>query len=488
MHVKMKIQNCNLLSGINFTDVSFTPMFSFYAITATADIIDVYSYDLTNYYGQINDAACIPQITSFTDYIPAGNGSTLTITGNYFGENMGADGTVIFMNADTGHIYPFQTGPKKGGIQHYDVISWMDDEIQIRLPGQIDSVPHIVFGTDTKPTPGSGKFKVVNFTGSTQLSPYDLTIPFALTPFIDVTPTYTKGIIRLAGIDTSDGYVLHCNPDVETNLPGAKNIIRKALRDWSCVSGINWQLGSDMSLGTLGDGLCIVSIVPGNTGFLQATYKEIGICSGPPRNYFLNSFDIEIGNPLLSGAWQVDSTGNLLSGNLDFYHAIAHELGHGHILNHANDSLGDLMFWAESAGPYPAAQRRRVWTSSGAMSGAIWVTSNATMPSCVNAHVLQYPSDCTGLSVTEEGDNIVISSYPNPVSDGFVTISYNLTQSARIRYILYNDLGQMIKTTQELNAPGSITETIYVGDLASGTYYINILVNDVPHTVKLIKN
>jgi len=490
MHVKIEIQNCNQLTGFNFTDVSFTAGFNFYALTANADIVDVVNYDLTDYAGQINDLTCIPIIDSFTDNIPAGNGSIFTVTGNYFGTAMGADGTVIFMNADTGHIYPFATGPKKGGIQHYDVVSWSDDEIQIRLPGQIDSVPHISTGLDTDPVPGSGKFKVVNFTGNVKESPFDLTIPFAITPFIDLTPVYNKGLIQLAGINGSNGYTLHCNPTVEASLPGAKAIIRKALRDWSCVSGINWNLGSDMSLGATGDGVCIITLVPGNTGFLQATTREVGICSGPPRNYFLNSFDIEIGYPLISPqSWQVDSTGNILTDNQDFYHAIAHELGHGHILSHINDSLGDLMFWGAGAGPYPEAQRKRVWTSNGAMMGAIWMTTNAISPTCVNAHVLQFPSDCTGLSVSEnDGGGITISSYPNPVADGFITVSFHLNYEARTRFVLYNELGQMLKATQELKTAGSIAELIYIGDLASGTYYIHVFINEVPYTVKLIKN
>lgn len=488
MHVKMKIQTCNQLSGFNYTDISLTSNFSFYAITANANIVDTYSYDLTNYYGTINDATCIPQITSFSDYVPAGTGATLTITGNYFGQAMGTAGTVVFKNANAGNSYPPGTGIKKGGIQYYDVISWTDDEIQIRLPSIIDSVPlpPPALTGNVNPVPGSGKFKVVNFTDNGVESPYGITIPYAINQSIyAIFPTYDKKRIHLIDQNGQDGYTIHCTPAIETHMPGAKNIIRKALRDWSCVSGINWQLGNDTTLSKGKDGVCIIDTISFSNNVLQYTDLDVRYCPSTLQ-HILSSLDIGIAIPV---SWQVDTTGNLIAGNEDFYNAVAHELGHGHLLKHINDSLGDIMFYLAAPGPLLSAQRKRVWLSPGAMNGAIWVTSNSiTALTCADMHVLNYPSDCTGLSVAENETGINISSFPNPVSDGFVTIRFDLNQESRTRLVLYDELGRMLKATQELKTAGSISEMIYVGDLANGSYYIHVIINDVPHTVKLIKN
>lgn len=482
MHVKMKIQNCNMLSGINFTDITFTSIFSFYAQTANANIVDTYSYDQTNYNGQINDAACVPQIFSFTDYVPAGTGATLTITGNYFGQNVGSASTVVFRNANAGNIYPPQSGPKLGGVQYYDVVSWTDDEIQIRLPGVMDSIPALT----TPAVSGSGRFKVVNSIESTTETAFSLTIPYAIRQEIhNVFPVYEKKKVHLIDGNGAGGYTFHCTPVVSTSLPGAKDIIRKALRDWSCVSGINWRLGNDTNLTMAPDGVCLIDIVPGTGITLQYTDYDLAYCPSD-LSYFVRSFDIGIGMPV---SWQVDSTGNLLAGNEDFYHAIAHELGHCHQIRHINDSLGDLMFYGAPSGPLASGLRRRVWLSPGAMGGGLWVAANAimTLP-CATAHVLNFPGDCTGVSVAENESGMTINTYPNPVSDGSVMIKFDLAIAAETKFLLYSEHGQLVRVTQSLKTQGKVTEALYVGDLASGVYFIQVMVNDTPYTVKLIKN
>lgn len=487
MHIKMEIQNCGVLSGLNFTDISFTPMFSYYTINATDDIIDRLPYDLTNYVGQINDPTCIPIIDNFTNPVSAGTGSILTITGNYFGSTMQANSTVVFRNADQGNVFPLQTGPKKGGVQHYDVIHWSDDTIQIVLPSVIDSVPD-TFSNQTYPIPSSGTFKVVNLANNTTLSPFAITIPYGTRQII--ATGYKKSAIDLADKNGTGGYTLHCNPAVEANIPGAKAIIRKGMRDWSCVSGINWILGSDLTTGTAGDGVCMINLHPTDTTFAQQTIPQVGMCAD--TTFYLNSFDIEIVYPLpYSKTWQADSTGNVQSGYVDFYHANAHELGHGHFQIHVNDSLGDLMFYVVPNGPYPQAQRRRVWTSAGSMQGSVWMLTNLITPNCgAPDHVLNFPSssDCLGIGIEETADGIQINSYPNPASEGYFNVSFTLQSEARTRFLLYNELGQLIRTTSELPNVGNMTETIYIVDLANGTYFLQVLINDAPHTIKVIKN
>lgn len=491
MHIKMEIQNCNQLMGINFTDVSFTPMFSYYSTTATADIIDATAYDLTNYYNQINDASCVPIITSFTDYVPAGTGSLITITGNYFGQHPGALGTVRFKNADTGNLYPPLTGSKQGGTEDYDTISWTDDEIVIKIPGIIFDVPDPLNpSTYLDPIPGSGKFQVINFTNFKTESPYALTIPYAVFQGVETFPIYRKVSAQLSDKNAAGGYTLHCNPNFEADFPGGRNAVRKAMRDWSCATGINWVLGNDTSLTQASDSICVISSASLGSGVLQVTNKQIVFCPGSnPRQYYLLSFDIRISDAF---SWDTDTVGNIGFGNYDFYHAISHELGHGHLLSHINDSLTNLMWWYGEPGPILEINRKRVWNSYSAIAGGQWVTSNliSGIATCTPVHVLNYPSpmSCLGIGIEENSGGFQVNTFPNPTSDGNVTIQFTLTNEANVRYILYNNLGQALRYTTDVQVVGTIKENLYIGDLASGTYFIQIVINDEPHAVKVIKN
>lgn len=491
MHIKMEIQNCNQLMGINFTDISFTPIFSFYTTTATADIFDAVSYDLTNYYGQINDASCVPIITSFTDYVPAGTGSLITITGNYFGQHPGTLGTVRFKNADAGNVYPPLTGSKQGGTEDYDTVSWSDDEIVIRIPGVIGDVPDPGNpSTNIDPIPGSGKFQVINFTNFKTESPYALTIPYAVFEGIESFPIYRKVHAQLTDKNNAGGYTVHCNPNLESNFPGGRDAVRKAMRDWSCATGINWTLGGDTALGQASDSICVVSVATLNPGVLQVTNRQIVFCpSSNPREYYLLSFDIRISD---NYSWETDTIGSIPFGVYDFYHAVAHELGHAHLLSHINDSLTNLMWWNAGSGPIAEISRKRVWNSYTAMDGGQWVTSNliSGIALCTPVHVLSYPSpaSCLGIGIEEADGGFQITTFPNPTSADYITIQFTLTNPANIRYILYNKLGQVLKLTTGIPIVGTIKENLYIGDLASGTYFIQVMINDEPFAIKLIKN
>lgn len=126
LKIKMRIQNCSN-ANIDFLNTSFTATWSYYTTTANAGFSDGLNYSNTNYTGNIYDNPCVPIINSFNDHVRAGTGDILTIQGSYFGDKMLDASTVIFYDANRGFAYPDPLGPKKGGIQHYDVLNWSDN-------------------------------------------------------------------------------------------------------------------------------------------------------------------------------------------------------------------------------------------------------------------------------------------------------------------------------------------------------------------------
>lgn len=484
--VKIKIQNCSILSNINFTDVTFTDFFSFYTLTANAPITPAISYNTTQYNGSITDKTCEPIITNFSNNIPAGIGAIFTVNGRYFGDSKNT-GTVIFKNANKGNTYPTPSSQILGeGIESYDVISWSDKEIKIKLPAVIDSITSDVQDPHYQPTPGSGKFKVKNKYGYYKESTTELTIPYAVYQAIDVDNNFqfTKVTPELSGQDINNGYTVHLHPNVVAAYPNVREVVKKALKDWSCVSGINWKLGNDTAITHFNDGINMIYL--DNLTSLQQTKYNFKKCINTnPWEYYLEDFDIAINQ---STNWQVDTSGNIAPGKYDFYHAIAHELGHGHLLMHANDSINGIMFWGAGFGPILSNQRKHVW-SSPATTGAQYVTANLIngISGCVGQHILSLPTNCSAISV-EEYDNadLNINHYPNPVRNGELTVEFVLKNSTDIYFFLYDNTGKLIKHNS-LAKTKVVSYSVSVDNLSEGVYYLQIIADSQRQTVKFIK-
>lgn len=483
LSVRFKIQSCNQFANINYTDVSFTPMFSYYAANANDNIVNGVNFDNTSYNGSVTDKTCIPIINGFNNYVPAGTNQILTITGKYFGLGKGA-GTVIFKDANLGTVYPALGGANNGGIQQYDVVSWTHDEIQIKIPGTIDS------SSVLPPIPGSGKFKVKTRYSQTVESSSALSIPYAVFSYADILPSYRKVPMQLSGLN-NNGYVVHLHPNVVSTFPDAKAVIRKAMKDWNCVSSINWKIGSDTAIASSNDGLCMINV--GSFSALQRTVRTPGVCPLPSGNvYYLKSFDIEIKNPFSNPAysWQVDTVGSLASNKYDFYHAIAHELGHAHLLEHANDTLGDVMFWSAWNGPYPAAQRKTVAGSSGAPSGGLYVTTNLSGNlTCAGNQILLPPTNCTGaaIGVKEISNPLSVSIFPNPSAPNQdLIIKLDLQNENIVHFQMFDITGKLLKVSQSDKAK-TIEHVFSTEGIEAGIYLLKINLGNQQQTVKIIK-
>jgi hypothetical protein len=123
IHIKIEIQNCGQNVSLDFTDQTFTPMFSFYS--ATAQGFNTLSYDNTYYQNPLNNILCQINVGNFNSPINAGTDDILTIVGSSFGATRG-NGQVKFKNADDGGAMYIQK------LNAIDYLSWSDNQIQIK--------------------------------------------------------------------------------------------------------------------------------------------------------------------------------------------------------------------------------------------------------------------------------------------------------------------------------------------------------------------
>jgi len=487
MHIKMKIANngCGNSANIDFSDISLTSIFSYYTMTPYAAITDGVSFDNTTYGSGIFENTCVPTISNFTNNVPAGNGSILTITGKNFGASKGT-GTVIFKNADKGNIYPilFNTVDSLIGIDDYDAISWTDNEIVIKLPSYLENVTL----DGTNPVPGSGLFKVKNFTASEIETSSPIIIPYALYQGIDILPIYQKPNIYLSNQNDLGGYTIRCNSQMQSTFPNSKQVLNRAIKDWNCATLVNWRLGNDTTLLGAKDGICSIYPVSLSGSALMVTTCEITVCnSSSPRKFYLKSFDIGINT---NYNWQIDTSGAMQSGKYDFYHAIAHELGHGLLLFHANQQ-GQIMYYNANIGPYPESQRVMVWNSTGAIDGGFFETQyfSSSIPACTNGHdVFSAPQNCSGLFVNNNTINDAdISCFPNPIENGNLTLQLDLKKNTYVYFKVYSSMGQMIKSSNPEYQSNRVMYSIPTDDLKSGFYFIQVFLNNKVKTIKWIK-
>ncbi len=482
--LKFKIQNCSQPANVVFTNTALTSTFNFYTTNAAGSLTTSIGFSTATYSGNINDPTCVPIITSFNNNVPAGINRMLVINGRYFGKKKGT-GTVIFKDANKGTVYPNVGGLYDGGVQPYDIISWSDSQIKIKLPSVIDSVPSGGYGT-----PGSGKFQVRNFTTTKGQSTTSLTIPYAVYQLPASSPDYTKYSVQLSGKAPNFDYQIRCNPNVAAAFPNAPPIIKRAIKEWACNTGINWKLTVDTALSSISDGINVINI--GNFSALQRTFRDIKFCNlgGGLFRAYERSFDIEINQTPSFGTWQVDSVGTLLAGNYDFYSAMCHELGHGHIIEHINDSLGDLMWYAQYAQGFNQTNRKLVSTSYGAIDGGNYMTDslNLALP-CYGNHVQVLPQNCQGLINIKKNDkNLNLIVYPNPVkSNENITIKFEDINVLQFSYKIIDITGKVVKEDNGEDVINKKEIKILLSDLMSGLYLIKLNIDNLEKTVKIIK-
>ncbi|MCK6691540.1 MAG: IPT/TIG domain-containing protein [Thermoanaerobaculia bacterium] len=263
-----------------------------------------------------------PVISSFSPTVTtAGTGSILTISGSNFGATQGS-GAVRFRNANSSSSY-FDADAS-------DVISWSDTEITIRVPSTSAGVGG---------TAATGKIEVRNNSNETGISSGTLTIDYAYTNFEYLGEKYGAKLVE----DNGDGGMTFtlstslCNSGDQD----AINALGRALREWRCVTGVNWELSTSTTSSTSisDDGVNIITwdVSTGlPVGVLGRTTSRFWGCQiGSDYYWYLDEVDINLDEG--ANWYYCDNAGGIPGSSIDFQSVVFHEMGHGHQLGHVNN-------------------------------------------------------------------------------------------------------------------------------------------------------
>jgi hypothetical protein len=341
------IPNCLSLGFIKYdlTDLSAsdvftkyfdikTKLYDFISQKTASSVIDYNKFSLQtlqNKKAAMKQVAAVA-INSFSPTtISAGSKSILTITGSGFGATRGSS-YVGFANADDGGNTWADLYDPAVTFDNLYYVKWTDTEIQVYVPHrEAAGGSKLIFA-------GTGKISVVVNTIRT-VSSDTLNVKWALYehPFSD-------GFSQVihTNVNGKGGYTIHMNTAFAANAATVAAYTR-ALKSWSCNTGINWDLGANTASTTSTvDTITTVrfgspgELPQGTMGLTTATYKT-SCGTGSTRRYYLMGFD-HVFNPqpgigATSYAWQY---GPAPAGNseIDFESIALHEFGHAHQLGH----------------------------------------------------------------------------------------------------------------------------------------------------------
>jgi hypothetical protein len=260
----------------------------------------------------------------------AGTGAVLTIRGSGFGSSRGSGG-VLFANADDG-------GATTTRALDRDYLSWSDTQIQVRVPS---------LATDGHPA-GTGLVRVTTTDGTTAATATPLTIRYALTNIDNTTGTLVDRPNHVA-TNGAGGLTFRFGPGFRANA-AAGAAWQRALAQWRCTSGINWDLGADAPANTIAsdntnviafdDGTLPARVLARTTSYYLGCYTPQGAVA-----FYVSEIDQQFATSL---PFQF-GPGLATAGQYDFESVAVHELGHAQQLTHLIRP-GAIMHYGVAAG------------------------------------------------------------------------------------------------------------------------------------------
>jgi hypothetical protein len=502
VHVKIKLQNCINSTDLLFTDIINVSSVALYTTTSTINPIDApfLQYDNVNYTQPQTFHLCPPP--TITDLSPkvitAGTGSVLTIKGYGFGNSRG-NGQVQFPDADNGGATKIQC------LDYIDYVplSWNDTVIKVIVPSIIDTLnPFGNIGSA-----GSGIISIKRNDGVIGNSPSNLplTIKYSIINGIvnKGTSSFRKVPKRLVDAtvnNTNFTREFYLDSSI-TNDPNKVKIIKKALRDWSCATSINWTiLGNRSAIGGVQDNISLIYMKNGGAAGVSRAFSST-LCVDPiTGKEFVYDKETDIGFrrdivPSPSVSWFMDTTlmKDLESPSHDFYSDVVHELGHCHQLTHVCEE-NEMMYFASLAGFVSYDQRKKLSTSPNAIDGGIFVINKSlalTLTNCSGtSKITPSPISCivsAGLKELFSGKE-KLQVYPNPFGEN-VKISYELNENSEINISVYDVFGKKLMSIDKgEQITGLYSEDLEMNNLTQGVYMLIFQINNEKRTIKIIKN
>lgn len=155
-----------------------------------------------------------------------------------------------------------------------------------------------------------------------------------------------------------------------------------------------------------------------------------------------------------------------------------------------DEVYGELVPIAEKDG---LIQRAKYQIPGSANESAPFITFGLTTDDEMMLSFIQYTrqpisTSTTGITENAQSAPAFMSVYPNP-TNGTSTVSFNLEQQSDVRLMVYNSLGQEVKTVFEGNlAAGNATFNIEVSEDQdpNGLYLIQLITNGKMYTERLL--
>ncbi|MBK8846398.1 MAG: T9SS type A sorting domain-containing protein [Bacteroidetes bacterium] len=141
------------------------------------------------------------------------------------------------------------------------------------------------------------------------------------------------------------------------------------------------------------------------------------------------------------------------------------------VLNEANKKLGGC------SSPYlTSACSTAVWNILRAWAGGAQ-GSTAGMLTCPAP-----PKMASGIASTSG----LVTIYPNP-SEGMLNMNFEASEDGKLRIVIYDHIGRIVFVTEEAAFAGSNIRSYDLTNLASGMYLVNVQLNGMTETGRLIK-
>jgi len=315
-----------LISGYNFTDCNSTTSLNPIEIVNKKKIETNINFKSTN------------QFSFYPQTIAGGVNDTLTIVGSGF---TNTKGEILLPNANNG-------GNSSILLENYEIAFWSDTIIKFVIPSlgtELTNNPNL-YGTPV----GSGYFNIFSYDSSwvnIYTSSTPLKVKFSIINYYDKFPCVIAPWQSL-----NKKFTFHCDTSIANYDNGMmKSTIEKALKDWKCLTGIDWKLGEDTIYNlteSFEDEFCIISFKDyhDTVSVLAATTvrrdKEVNVSTND-SSFHIYEVDIKINNDYV---WFCDTSSidTVPTGQKDFYHVILHELGHAHGLQHVIDTNAILHY------------------------------------------------------------------------------------------------------------------------------------------------